>query len=375
MRYDYAALRSTANAGESRPIKGIGRFDALLPYAVRDLVPLCVGDTPLHAVGLVDDCPLFLKDESGQPSGSLKDRATLSVLAAARARGAGCVAVASTGNAAASTACLAASAGLRAVVFVPASVPSGKLAQMRMYGASVALVQGGYDDAVRLCGQVCRETGWFERTTATNPFTREGKKTVVLELVEQLGGVPDWIMVPTGDGNILTAVFQGLRDLFQLGRITRLPRLVAAQARGSASIARAFERVRAGGRMQILPAEGTSRADSIAVKLPADGAGAVHALCETQGAAVVLEDAAILSAVELTARRWGVFVEPAAASAVAAFSQLRHAQIIAPGESVVCLLTGAGLKDASSALAHARAPYLLPAEPDITAVIHALERT
>jgi threonine synthase len=222
---------------------------------------------------------------------------------------------------------------------------------MRSYGARVVLVEGNYDDAMRVCSAACRELGWYGRSTASNPFTREGKKTVALELGFQLPAPPDWAIVPSGDGNILSAVYKGFDELRALGHCARMPRLVAAQARGSASVAEAFDRVLRGEPFSLRESSGRTRADSIAVGIPADGFWAVHALVASRGCAVMVDDHEILAASARAARSWGVFAEPAAACGLAAYFQLRARGVIAAGERVVCLITGSGLKDPEAALA------------------------
>ena len=180
--------------------------------------PLPVGDTPLlEAPRLRDELEmpnLFLKDDTRNPSGSTKDRASLLVVAKAVEYGCDTVATASTGNAASALAAVAASAGLRAIVLVPAAAPPAKLAQMQSYGAVVVPVDGNYDQAFELCTSACNEFGWYNRSTALNPFTIEGKKTAALEIAAAITpDSPDAILVPTGDGVILAGLAKGFRDL------------------------------------------------------------------------------------------------------------------------------------------------------------------
>ena len=223
--YSYAAIEPDFGPGE-----GMFRYASLLPCPDPGaLLPLKIGGTPLHrarrlgaSAGLEN---LWLKDETGNPSASMKDRASVVALLRAVASGADTVAVASTGNAGSSTACLTAAMGLRAVVFVPETAPAAKLTQSLAYGATVLAVRGSYDDAYDLCLHACEERGCFNRSTGFNPFTREGKKTCSFEIWEQLGEVPDRVIVPTGDGNILSGAWKGWRDLHAVGLIDRLPRI------------------------------------------------------------------------------------------------------------------------------------------------------
>jgi threonine synthase len=239
IRYDYESVDEGFARGE-----GVFRYAPLLPVAdPGPSLPLRIGGTPLYAatrlgesVGLKE---LYLKDETVNPSASMKDRASAIALRRALDTGAETVAVASTGNAGSSTACLAAAMGLRAVVFVPESAPIAKLTQSLAYGANVLAVRGSYDDAYDLCLRASQEFGWYNRSTGFNPFTREGKKTCSFEIWEQLGQVPDRVIVPTGDGNILSGIWKGWCDLHAAGLIDRLPRIDCAQSTASAAISRA----------------------------------------------------------------------------------------------------------------------------------------
>ncbi|GJD51394.1 Threonine synthase [Methylobacterium crusticola] len=340
---DAAALR----AGLAGNVPSLWRYEALLPVSRRFASPLQVGWTPLVACGRVGGVELLVKDETRNPSGSLKDRASEVVVAVARAHGIGEAIVASTGNAAASLACIGAATGLRVTVLVPEATPVAKLAQALAYGATVHRVAGSYDDAVAMAGRIAAARGLLDRTTGLNPFTREGKKTCAFEICEQMGWrAPDWVIVPTGDGNILSALWKGFGELARHGVVTACPRLVAAQALGSCAIARAHDP----GAVPADAPRGTI-ADSIAVDAPRDEAAALAALARTRGVAVTVDDGAIAGAVRALASRFGLFVEPSSAAAYAAFEALRGAGRFGPGERVVCLATGSGLKDVGPLLA------------------------
>lgn len=368
IRYDYAALAPLMQAS----------FDAerLLPVKSSP-VPLSIGRTPLYLaerLGAAIDLPgLLLKDESLNPSASLKDRASALVVRRALDVGAATVAAASTGNAGSSLACIAAAMGLRAVVFVPASAPPAKLTQLLSFGATVLAVRGNYDAAFDLCLAASETFGWFNRSTGVNPFTREGKKTCAWEIWLDLGrAVPDRIVVPTGDGNILSGIWKGWRDLHELGLVDRLPKIDCAQAEGSAAICQTVERLRG---LNSLPAwtdvdvdavSATTVADSISVDRPRDGLAAVRAVIESEGATVTVSDDELLAAIPEMARATGVFAEPAAATAWAGIRRLREAGEIASNERVVCLVTGSGLKDIGSARKIAGDP--LEIDPTLDAV-------
>lgn len=350
--YDYPALRRrlTRRRLERDRDFSIWRYRDLLPAGDKRHRPtLQVGWTPLYKAerlgSLLGLSNLYLKDDGRNPSASFKDRAGAVVVARARSLGRKIAAGASTGNAAASLACLAAGTELKPVVFVPKSAPEAKVVQLLIYGATVFAVDGSYDDAFDLCLAACEEYGWYNRNTGYNAFTREGKKTVSFELAEQSGWkVPDTVFVPVGDGNIISGVWKGFVELEKLGLIDTLPRLAAVQAEGSAAITRAFE---SGATIEAAP--GKTVADSIAVCLPRDGEAAVRALKESKGFAITVSDAEILAAVKTAARTEGVFAEPAAAAGVAGCAKAAAAGKLRQSERVVVIITGSGLKDVASA--------------------------
>ena len=326
------------------------------------------GDTPLFPaprlaaeLGLAR---LWIKDDTRNPSGSTKDRASLLVTAKAGEYGLGTIAAASTGNAGTALAAIGAAAGLETVVFVPASAPEAKLVQMLSYGARVMPVNGTYDEAFELCLAACREFGWYNRNTALNPYTIEGKKTAALEIARSMAPeIPDVVVVPVGDGVILSGVAKGFADLVAAGMIERLPRLVAVQPEGSAAIARAWT----AGADDAEPAHGAhSVADSLTVEAPRNARLCLRRLAETGGAAVAVSDGEILSAIPDLASRAGVFAEPAAAASLAGLRAGLKAGLVDGAESVVLLVTGSGLKDVPAAARAIQRPE--PVEPTLEAV-------
>ncbi|MDI7269088.1 MAG: threonine synthase, partial [Myxococcota bacterium] len=312
---------------------------------------------------------LWIKDDTGLPTGSLKDRASALVVAKAVEYGRSTVTTASTGNAAVAMAAMCAAAGLRAVIFCPASAPPAKLAQMLAFGATVLPVDGTYDDAYALSIEATREFGWYNRSTAYNPFTIEGKKTVAFEIREQIGrDAPDAVVIPTGDGVILAGVHKGFADLRDMGLVTRMPRLIAAQAEGSAAIRLSLSEP--GDDVRALD-EARTPADSIRVAIPAAGRWAKRAIRETSGAAVTVSDDEILRAIGLLGSTTGVFAEPASAAAIAAVVKGAAVGAIGRDETVVALVTGTGLKDVAAAMRIAATPR--PIEPTIDAVRRRLD--
>jgi threonine synthase len=343
---------------------GLERVRPLLPLSDRaPVLPLLVGDTPLCAVPRLREYlglpNLWVKDDTRNPSASYKDRASALV----------CLKVAaSTGNAATALSCLAASLGQQAVILVPSSAPPAKLTQMLCYGAQVIPVRGTYDQAFELSLEATRLFGWYNRNTAFNPFTIEGKKTSALEVVRDLGGrAPDVVVVPTGDGVILSGISKGFRDLVVAGVLPRCPRLLSVQASGSAAIALAIRERRD---LRAMPGS-TTVADSICVDAPRAGLLAVREIRASGGHAVVVEDAAIVEAIGTLARLGGVFAEPAAAAALAGLQRAMKEELISSEDEIVLMITGHGLKDVKTASGSVTLPEAI--EPTSQALRERLE--
>ena len=338
------------------------------------LAPLPVGDTPLLDIPrLRKDLGmqrLWLKDDSRNPSGSTKDRASLLVAAKAAEYGFETIATASTGNAATALAAVCAASGQRAVVLVPAGAPPAKLTQMLAYGAEVVPVDGSYDDAFELCMAACAEFGWYNRNTALNPFTQEGKKTLALEIARQLGAeIPDAIIIPTGDGVILGGIAKGFADLVEWGLINRVPRLIAVQPHGASSLISAL----ADGADDVIPTSGaTSVADSLVVEAPRNARLALRRIRQSGGGGVAVSDEAIIAAIARLACLTGVFAEPAAAASLAGLETALDAGLVGRDERVVLLITGTGLKDRDAAARAVSMPSAI--EPDLDSLANRLRR-
>jgi len=250
------------------------------------------------------------------------------------------VACASTGNAASSLAVQSAAVGLPCYIFVPHNAPRAKIVQVLMCGATVFAVQGSYDDAFDLCIEACNTFGWYNRNTGYNPYLVEGKKTVGLEIAEQLEWqVPDSVLVPTGDGCIISGVYRGFEDFYRLGMIDRIPRMIAVQAEGSPAIVRALE-----GDGVVRPYPAQTIADGISVGLPRNGTMAVKVIRESGGFGVTVSDEEILTAEKELAMLTGVFAEPSGAAGYAGLLRLLNEGKIARDERTVLLVTGSGLK-------------------------------
>ena len=338
----------------------------------RCIPPLPVGDTPLLAAPRLRQAlgmdRLWLKDDTRNPSGSTKDRASQLVIAKALEYGADTVAAASTGNAATALSAVAASAGLRAVVFVPADAPTAKLIQMMSYGADVLPVAGSYDDAFELSLAACDRFGWTNRNTAFNPFTIEGKKTAALEIAAAMAPeTPDAILVTAGDGVITAGLAKGFADLEAVGLIARRPRLIVVQPDGTAAIATALR----SGSEAIVPVPGaTSVADSLTVSSPRNAMLCLREVRASGGAGVIVNDDAILASIPRLASLSGVFAEPAAAAALTGLETALAEGLVDSNERVVLMITGSGLKDIAAAARALEIPE--PIEPKIDAVVERL---
>ncbi len=374
---DYAALkrRGLTDLIMAKD-RSLWRYLPLLP--VRDpggeQTPLRrAGGTPMYAPPLLSRnlglAHLWIKDESPNPTASFKDRASAVVVARAREIGAEVVVTASTGNAGAALAGMAAAVGHQAVIFAPRTAPPAKIAQLRVFGAQVLLVDGNYDAAFDLSIEAANAFGWYCRNTGYNPFTAEGKKTAAFEIWEQLRGRFSparrlSVFVSVGDGNIISGLHKGFKDLQALGlldEIGGMPRIFGVQSENSAAIANAF----AAGTEEIKPVHATTLADSISVDLPRDGLRAVRAATQTDGAYLTVSDEAILQAIPALGRV-GIFAEPAGATAYAGLVVAVQQGLIASDEPVVVINTGSGLKDVKSAMrAAGEAPVI---EPTLTAV-------
>ncbi|HPZ07884.1 MAG TPA: pyridoxal-phosphate dependent enzyme, partial [Candidatus Eremiobacteraeota bacterium] len=253
-----------------------------------------------------------------------------------------------------------------AVIFVPEKAPKAKIAQLMLFGAKVIMVKGTYDEAFDLCMEVSKEYGWYNRNTGYNPFTREGKKTCSLEICEQLKWkMPDRLFVSVGDGNIISGLWKGLKDLYELGFIENLPRLIGVQSELSASVVRSWENSKENDRIDIIPVRSTTVADSISVDLPRDGVAAVKAIKESKGMGITVSDEEILDTIKYLAQKTGIFGEPAGVTGMAGLRKLCLSGEISGEEKIVCVITGSGLKDIDSAMKVAGKPILI--EPNLKA--------
>ncbi|MCL2367956.1 MAG: threonine synthase [Oscillospiraceae bacterium] len=368
--YDYDYLKSVVDRDALSASREFSfwRYKAFLPVEESsEAPPLRVGWSPLYERrGILGLDQLYIKDDGQNPTGSLKDRPSALCIVKAREAGRDSVACASTGNAASSLAGNAAAAGMGAYIFVPERAPKGKLAQLLVFGANVISVQGDYQDTFRLSAQAIERWGWYTRNAAINPYLMEGKKTVALEICEQLNWeAPDWVAISVGDGCSLAAVWKGFYDFYQMGFITKLPRLLSVQATGCYPINQAFR----DGVEEIIPMAENTLADSIAVGVPRNGKKALRAIGASNGLTIEVTDQEILDAMCELGRDTGVFGEPAGVTGFAGLKKAVAQGLIRRDEKVVTIITGNGLKDTASALKAAGEPISSP--PDMDALLRA----
>lgn len=359
-KYDMAALSKSLPGSLLPPTSGMFRYMPFLPLNPSSKIPsVIVGGTPLIPVQKElspFNFSLWIKDEGRNPTASLKDRASALVCAKAAELGMDTITTASSGNAAAATSAMACNLGLKCVIFVPEAAPPAKVLQNRLFGAKVFLVEGPYDNAVAACMEASKKFGWYNRSTGFNQFTIDGKKTVSFEICEQFATLqgqdgkflaPDVVAVAVGDGNIVSAVHKGLKELHEAGLIDKVPRILGVQAEGSNPIYKCWKAN--GDELKVESVETNTCADSIACGTPNDPIRAVRAARETGGAYVQVSEEAILTSIREMARASGVFAEPAAATTWAGLVEAQKQGLIKEGEKVVMISTGNGLKDIAGA--------------------------
>ena len=364
--YDYIKTQLTKEKLAARQERTMWRYRELLPIEeTTESTPLRVGWSPLYEeprlaeqLGLKK---LWVKDDGQNPTASLKDRASAMAVAKAREVGAKVIACSSTGNAASSLAGNAAAAGLKTYIFVPSRAPKGKVAQLMTFGATVISVQGSYEDTFELSKQAIDKWGWYNRNAAINPYLSEGKKTVSLEIMEQLNWeVPDYIAISVGDGCTIAGLWKGLKDLYAIGFIDKLPRLISAQAEGCCPLNRAI----ATGE-DWYPMEENTLADSIAVGVPRNADKALMAIRESNGLVVNVSDEEIMAAQKLLGMTCGVFGEPAGVTGTAGVKKLCEQGVIGKNDTVVSVVTGNGLKDVANAIKACGEPISIPSNMDL----------
>ena len=366
--YDEIARDLTRESLAACRDNSMWRYRALMPVADSVDVSrfLRIGWTPLYeSLSLGRELgvkALYIKDDGLNPTASLKDRASGVAVAKAIELGYDTIACSSTGNAASSCAGSAARMGLKAVIFVPERAPEGKVAQLMIFGARVVSVHGDYKATFDLSKAAIEKYGWYNRNAGINPVMTEGKKTVALEIAEQLGwNVTDWVACSVGDGCTIGGVYNGFYDLYRLGLIERIPKILGVQSTGCCPFVDAARENR-----PLRPTAENTLADSIAVGVPRNPVKALRAVRESGGAWIAVSDERILDAMRALGHTEGVFGEPAGVTATAGVIQAVADGLIRPDETVTVISTGSGLKDVKNALRAAGKPRLC--EPDLAAL-------
>ena len=343
--FNYDNIRESISKPDSNP--KLDFFDLLPLFDKSSLTHLRIGQTPLYKINTLkgERLPfnIFLKDDSQNPTFSFKDRASAIVSAHAKENDINTISTASTGNAGSSIAGICASQKQKAIVFVPASAPRAKLTQIVMYGATIIPVDGTYDDAFDLSIEASKYYGWYNRNTAYNPLTIEGKKTVSFEIALEMNfSLPDRIFVPVGDGVIISGVYKGFEDLLKIGLIDKMPVIVAVQAKGSDNLTRNIFAE------EFISKPSKTIADSIAVDIPRNFYMASDYIKKYKGEFLTVSDNEILDASIILSRESGIFTEPASAAAYAGLLKYIENNKFEDNSKNMVLLTGSGLKDLSS---------------------------
>ncbi len=318
-------------------------------------VSLQEGNTPLIpanrlAKKICPGCQLFLKVEGANPTGSFKDRGMTLAVSKALEKGAKGLMCASTGNTSASAAAYAANAELPAYVVVPAgNIALGKLTQALMHGARVIQIEGNFDQALTIVKELCRETE-IELVNSVNPFRLEGQKTAAMEICDQLGSPPHIHALPVGNAGNITAYWKGYTEYHQAGQVTTVPRMFGFQAAGAAPLVKGH----------VIESPQTV-ASAIRIGNPASWTLALRAVEESKGCVDMVTDQEILKAYQMVACEEGVFCEPASAASIAGIEKMNRAGLLPEEGTIVCTLTGHGLKDPDTALSVSYRPVTVSA--------------
>jgi threonine synthase len=319
-------------------------------------ITLLEGGTPLVSAPRLSEytcCTVHLKVEGLNPTGSFKDRGMTMAVTEAVARGQKAVLCASTGNTSASAAAYAARAGITCAVLIPqGKIAMGKLAQAVMHGAKIIQIDGNFDDCLELARKLTADFPTISLVNSVNPYRIEGQKTAAFEIVDALGTAPDVHSLPVGNAGNITAYWKGYTEYHRDGLSDRLPRMLGTQAAGAAPLV-----------LGEPVSEPETIATAIRIGSPASWTSAVEAQQQSKGRFLAATDEEILAAYHLVARTEGVFVEPASAASIAGLLKSIEDGWVAKGSTVVCTVTGNGLKDPDTALKGMPAVTPLPVDP------------
>ena len=367
IKYDYNYIKSQVTPEDmaDRHENSMWRYQEFLPVeGIGKRPKLRVGWSPFyHAVHLEEMLgvdKLYVKDDGINPTASLKDRASAMAVVKAEEAGVDTICCSSTGNAASSLAGNSAAAGFKTFIFVPSRAPKGKVSQLLNFGATVMSVEGSYEETFNMSALAIERYGWYNRNAAINPYLMEGKKTVALEIAEQLGWkMTDYVALSVGDGCTIAGVWKGFKDLYAAGFIDKLPRLISVQAEGCCPLNKAIAEDK-----PWKPMEENTIADSIAVGVPRNATKALNAIRESNGVVVNVSDQEILDAMKLLGRTCGVFGEPAGVAGTAGLKKAVEQGLVPKNATYVSIVTGNGLKDVVNAIKAAGEPISLKPEPE-----------
>ena len=370
VRYDLANINITRKEWNKRPLS-VWRYRELLPVT-GDPVTLHEGGTPLYhlkkigkEIGVKE---LYAKHEGMNPSGSFKDRGMTVGVSMALQLGMNSVACASTGNTSASLAVYGAKAGVPVIVLLPAGkVALGKVAQALMHGARVISINGNFDRALEMVRDLCESEGIY-LLNSVNPYRLEGQKTIGFEVVDELGYVPDRMVLPVGNAGNISAVFKGLLELSELGFVDSMPMMTGIQAEGSQPVVRAIKE----NIPEVIPdANPETVATAIRIGAPVNAEKVLNAIRMSRGTAEFVTDAEILAMQRDLARMEGIGVEPASAASVAGVKKLVEMGVIDKDERIVCVVTGHLLKDPETVIKQCAPP--IECEATLESLLAALQ--
>ncbi|MCE7748249.1 MAG: threonine synthase [Candidatus Heimdallarchaeota archaeon] len=343
--YDYKTIKKSSSVTEKKfdNKASMYQFDFLLPTKPKGKFDDYVGGTPLYKFNLLGIKDVLVKYDGSNPSSSYKDRASSIAINRAIDEGADILFCASTGNAASSLAILNAPTGMRTYIFVPASIPAGKRAQLEISGAEVMAVEGTYDEVYDVSLDIGLKKGWYCRHAAINPYLLEGKKTGAFEIIIQNDFVvPDYVLVGVGDGTVISSLYKGFWEFKEVGLTDKIPRIIGVQAEGIPAIKEVFDKGKPYTPIAII---GKTIADSISVGKPRDVIKACTYIEACDGYFISLTDEEILDAIVELGKETGLFAEPAGAVPYGGLKKLIYEEKITESDTVCLVITGNGLKD------------------------------
>ena len=346
INYNYNEMKKVVHKEyfENNKDYSILRYQPMMSIKPTKLETLKVGYTPLYKSSLLGLKNLYIKDDGLNPTSSLKDRASLVACLKAIELGKDTICCSSTGNAASSLAGNAAKLGLKTVIFVPERAPLGKLSQLVMYGSNVIKVDGDYKRTFNVSKKIIEKYDLYNRNAAINPHLVEGKKTVAIEISEQLGFEDlDYVFVSVGDGCTIGGVYKGFYDLLNLDLIKKIPKIVGVQSDGCAPFYKAFIT-----NSELEETEENTIADSIAVGIPRNPVKGMNAVKKSNGFYMTVTDEEIIESMITLGKEEGIFAEPAGATGLAGLIKLLKEEKIKKDSKIAVIITGNGLKDLKS---------------------------